>query len=743
MARLLLFIVLFISGSGASAFDGWEHKQLSDLAYHLAIEIHCPDTTAAVICSELRPETTVDVSKHGRLATWCSTRPLDTVCRSLATLYLTPPRAEFASSNLRKACTKNPDDEPACKQIEKILASSEADDPVNYRDHRALLWWCHSKADKDLCKAVTDNLANGTAYRKRLVLDCFGLPNPTEQCEFNFPSPIDRLSSASFFDPLSREFATSDKKENNKHENDSDLSYGDVTKCVDDFLTPDKLMAGSETALWRETEDQQLKNRARLREGELYPKIREHLDLSFKNRCKESYWNLEGARSAHVNHTHFQAEVLIAQRSQHLLALTLHSIEGNRLAALTANAISDHYLHDSLAPGHITTWRSRLTDLAANAFHDAINRKGLLVAIDKNRAKAIVDKDGKPLYARFVDLAARDTRTSDAATVREYFLYPVEDKQGDCTGCRKRKAGEEAPNIQRIVDKLVEKIPVADKPELDRQCMDTPDTCVMVRGDGQLWNPVQDEQRLLLLLIQVRSILDVFESAPKLADGTNQYTIKDSFKENSWNWHATGEEPESLAGTMLFPPPSQLVAGIGPVKYDIRQSYENDTTKYNHRYQEADLVFGVSAGVDNMMFGDQQNRYHLSAERLMFGLASPRQHSFNVGAVLGAQAYSEPASSGYGVIVRLSLVFPQTETIFSIPMRAIRIGTIDSNRRWKPTIGLRMDQGFTSFFTTYFQVTRDHAAQRDGRIDSGVSIGAGIQLAAPRCRIPLIKKTCD
>jgi hypothetical protein len=95
------------------------------------------------------------------------------------------------------------------------------------------------------------------------------------------------------------------------------------------------------------------------------------------------------------------------------------------------------------------------------------------------------------------------------------------------------------------------------------------------------------------------------------------------------------------------------------------------------------------------------------------------------------------------VIVRLSLVFPQTETIFSIPMRAIRIGTIDSNRRWKPTIGLRMDQGFTSFFTTYFQVTRDYAAQRDGRIDSGVSIGAGIQLAAPRCRIPLIKKTCD
>jgi hypothetical protein len=229
------------------------------------------------------------------------------------------------------------------------------------------------------------------------------------------------------------------------------------------------------------------------------------------------------------------------------------------------------------------------------------------------------------------------------------------------------------------------------------------------------------------------------EPPPAREDTNMRLTLRDSFKETSWGWNATEEDPKLVSFLpVTFPAKSHLVADIGPVRYDISQSNFTDLS-YDHSYQSYDRVLGINFGMDNMAFGEQQNRKTVMLEAVLAGSANEKRDAFNLAAVIGIQKFFEPASNGYGFSLRGSFVLPQTETIFSIPLRMIRIGTLESNRQWKPTMGLRIDQGFTSFATTFLQVTKDYAAQRDGHIETGISVGAGIQIAAPTCRIPLVK----
>lgn len=759
MTRFLLGLVLYAVAMYASAFDSWEHKRLSDLAYHLAVEIHCPNDASDVTCADLRPETMVDLSNDGALAMWCKTKTEETektaalktaICIKRQNLYFEPPAAAYAESELAKICPNNPKDKTACAEARQLLDTTKNDAPVLFYKQKELQRWCVKHTADVFCNNFKEMIKIEAQALKGIIRGCYHINDKTK-CELIIPARNTRLSWASFFDDLSRDSElTKVEQEGEKYDTkyDSTLTYGDVTMCVDYFLTPEKLMAGSETSLWYPTEDAQVNSLNHLRQRQLYPTRREDLNLSITKRCDDSYWNLEGARSSHVNHTHFQSELLISQRSQHLLALSLHAIECNRMAALTANAISDHYLQDSFAPGHITTWRSRLTDLAANAYHDARNRKGLSVIVDEKRFDQMMKDSGggAPLDKRVMHLFESDTQTSRSKKARAYFLYSgrtdVNCDKFFCTNAQPPMSDkQEAEKIKEVLGSLRKKLQKLDqlKDPGSFKCND--ERCVRFHGDSELWEISQNEQRMLLLLVQVRSILDVLESLPGPADRTSQFTITDSFKQDEWTWYATEEESPSVWERTIRPQNSSLVAKIGPVNYQITQSVDGEP-KYDHGYRLFDPVYGFSLGFDSMAFGDQQTRWTLAFERVLFGFANEKRDSVNFAAVAGIEKFREPESNGYGLTSRLSLVFPQTETIFSVSFREIKVGSVDWYKRWRPTYGLRVDQGFTSFATIFFQISRDAAAQKSGRIDSGISVGAGVQIAAPECRIPLVKNMC-
>lgn len=510
------------------------------------------------------------------------------------------------------------------------------------------------------------------------------------------------------------------------------VSYGDIVMCVDYFLTPEKLLAGRENSLIRHAHTDDGKHP---RHGELFPEDITDLKFNYWERCSPAITNFEGARAGHVNHTHFQAELLTAQRTDHMLALMLRASDDNPFGALVANAISDHYLQDSFAPGHITTWRARLTDIAANAYHDRNNREGWPIRLD---GKALVSVSAIPGGKRGVNLVDKTLLLlREDSCIRQNFFGSTDVKiNSKGSGCNQILISESS-RLEKI-EKFVQEVNDSTKSDAT--------ISVKLKGDGQLWSDAQDEQRLVMLWIEVRAIFDVLESHPSSAGDSGEVrsvVLKDSFAKSSWQWDFENPTDSKIAATDffgLYVAPSKISATIGPVKYIIPQREKDDEKKESDQtwlnYRKLDTIWGVSFGIDNMTFGDTQNRKVLAFEAVVGGKVSYNRFSENYAILAGIQPYSGPGKDGFALTSRLAWVRPETETSVSAFLRALHLGRDGLPAKWRPNAGLRLDLGFSSFLTSYLQGSRDAAVQRDGTIRSGWSIGAGLQLGAPTCRIP-------
>lgn len=500
----------------------------------------------------------------------------------------------------------------------------------------------------------------------------------------------------------------------------NELTYGDVVACVDYFLSTEKLIAGRESTVIdgesidrpaspKQTDDYFVK-----RPPGVFPFRRLDFDLAQASRCEDSLFNREGQRAEHVNHSHFQVEVIVAQRTNHMLAINLRTHEQNLFAALVLNAVSDHYLQDSFAPGHIGAWRTRLTDLAATAFHDKRNRNGIYVQVPAVRMNN---------FARFI----RPDRVP--GDVREEVLKKLHKEPGVLeyffTDGKKPARQDFSVRLSRL--------------ESGAARLST-DSAIHIRGDGRLWDEEQDIQRYVMLVADVRSILDVLEShrAPD-----NRYVFVDSFTDTSWTWQYLGETNNSWAEKLWRTQPSKIVADIGPVNYSIVNSDRNFDAHYaegSDKYDSLDRLFGASIGIDSMSFGDTHNRLVIGLETPVFGKLVPRKSLQNVAWLAGVQPFYDGGRTSVALTTRRVTVYPETEFAFSVQARALRLTTQSHGYKWRPALGARVDAGFTSFVTFYLQTGFDASVQTDDSIRRGWSIGAGIQVAAPQCRIFLLDK---
>lgn len=528
-----------------------------------------------------------------------------------------------------------------------------------------------------------------------------------------------------FFDPLTD---TMPKEElSDKHQQTKYISYGKIIMCADYFLSLEKLLAGGESNLIQtHTENTEKTSKTAPIHGNLYkrtkgallPQKSADLDFPVDKLCNTSLFNFSGARAGHVNHTHFQAEVLTGQKINHLLAISFSAIENSMFVALATNAYSDHFLHDSFAPGHMIAWRSRMTDTAANAVHDYHNQKGITVNIDGNDLKKFA---GEKIIST-ISKEIQDSSNKNGPH-RLFFQHEENDCFGECSN-------NDTSNRARIIEDFKKSLIAGNT------------TPVHFKGDFRLWNVKQDMQRFVLLILQVRSILDILESSP--ASQNLGKGIVNSFKDNEWKWQFTGEPKEDKPGGLFKEiPPSNIEAKIGPVKYMIENRPEKYTSEYPEKqtvfYGSRDNIWGISAGTDFMTFGEPQNRKIFNFETLVGADIHPDSKRNNFALTLGAQYYAGTDSNGWGFTSRGIWIFPQTETAISLQVRALSIQIPNRRMVVRPSLGLRIDLGFTSFLTNYLQVSWDHAVQKDGRIRRGMSIGGGIQLVAPTCRIPLIK----
>jgi hypothetical protein len=162
-------------------------------------------------------------------------------------------------------------------------------------------------------------------------------------------------------------------------------------------------------------------------------------------------------RAAAANDTHFQGELIAGIRNWHAYAVDVAAQDRNLFAALVINSISDHFLQDFFAPGHIVTPRFGLHDAAAMALHNRYNYLGSTFVIEQ------------------------DSFQKDLGLLLELFLST---KEG-------RRFVEALPTLREVVPTFPNPVPLW--------------------GDSNLFR--SPSQELLMILVEARSILDILQSA--------------------------------------------------------------------------------------------------------------------------------------------------------------------------------------------------------------------------------------
>lgn len=436
-------------------------------------------------------------------------------------------------------------------------------------------------------------------------------------------------------------------------------SYGDIVACVDFFLTPEKLMSG-------------------------FGESKNHLIQTWPTgKCTGT--DARKFQAAHSNHTHFQHELLVSLHTYHELAVSMARDTNNLEGALLMNAIADHYLQDFFSPGHITTRRDRLSDLFANAMHDAANEDGATFHV--------AGASGLP-----------GVRAKVADILKVAFANPP---QGD------------SAHIEKLQTFLKGSDPAA------FDCKSAEDVFakgeIILKGDDLLgWNN-GCRQRLLMLAANMLSIEDVLQAGKQ----------QSFYREYDFDYKDAKDWTILQPFTYLPSIDAQLPFGFYALGNNPKV-INNDHDKYlplARRY-----VIGFSLAEEQFSNGTGVARTAGLLEFVPFGAVSPGYFG-NYGLALGAYGYGGSADvMGLGVSARLGFIIPESESTLSIGVRRVHhTGSVMDE--WGTGWSVRYDQGYSSFFSLFISAGRDFAAETNSLLSFGTYLSAGFMVAAPTSRI--------
>lgn len=430
-------------------------------------------------------------------------------------------------------------------------------------------------------------------------------------------------------------------------------SYGDIVACVDYFLTPEKLMS-------------------------VFDESKLHLiDVWPHKKCDDNVAKI--FQASHSNHTHFQQELLVSLHTYHHLATGIARDRQKLGGALLVNAIADHYLQDFFAPGHITVRRDRLSDLFANAMHDAANSEGATFHLAGEKGIAHMrDKVAVILQAAASEGSTRSQK------LRAYVAGPAQ----QIDGC-----------------KLVEDVFAAGT--------------VILKGDGLLQREDGCQQRLLMLAANMLSIEDV------LGAGQAYYQAYyfDYAEAKDWDILKPFSYLPSIKAELPF---GKYVLGNDP---EVGDNTHDKLLPLARHY-----VFGFNLAEEQFSSGSGVARTAGTLEVVPFGAVSPGFFG-NYGLALGLYGYGGNGDvSGAGVSARLGFIIPESESTLSFGIRRVNHSGSAINE-WGTGWNVRFDQGYTSFLSLYISVGRDFAAETADRLAFGSYLSAGVMFALPTSRI--------
>lgn len=438
-------------------------------------------------------------------------------------------------------------------------------------------------------------------------------------------------------------------------------SYGDLVRMVDHVPYPYKLLDAPRDTLSDgiPTSFSEL-NQYVLREG-------------------TGYMTNNLAKATANNELHFQLAAISTMATLHRKSIELVR-KDKMFAALATNALADHFLHDFFAPGHITVSRDNSHDAIALGMHDTSNRTGASFRIDQGRWQG----DLVPLLDF---LAANHAADRGAYSLALNGEDELSDKQFNALVAEFRREHE---RIHLYGDDLLSKHP---------------------------------RQQLLMLLINVRSLLDLLEPC-KL----------EACRENSLNEYLWQDYDDQ--GKHRKP-----MAGITYGEYELEPK----------QLSQSSNVFILSVGGEAPLSEFGSSRLEVTTELvpLKFIGASDFLHKHtinrptldcpvfsacNIAPALGVTLLRDERFNAFGPSLRLIKAFPKIDLQVSGYYQYLSYDlNKDSN---KSSYGLRIDTGF-SLYTAFIGIGQGWFVHDDMRLDSDTVVSFGMAFGFPLTRLGL------
>ncbi len=385
-------------------------------------------------------------------------------------------------------------------------------------------------------------------------------------------------------------------------------------------------------------------------------------------------------RALTVNDTHFGAELMLNLRFWHQAATAMAASgsvqaleepceagkEGNLLTALVLNALADHFLEDFFAPGHIYTPRFGLHDAVAGAMHDQYNILGSKFLVDQERWKEL-----RPLL---------DSLSPDLSSQLNLSEAELQELRTGGLGA------------------------------------------IELRGDGDLGR--ERFQRVFILLVVARSILDVLESYAK------EHQV-DSFAAGI-HW-----EPLKKVGAN---PATGWIHGQGKIPYGAHSTpwdYQG-----NIRFP---TVLWLSVGNEMLTSDGEASSRGLVEIDSLAAWMSPfraskdgllRLRSWQVGASTGYSYAWNQRETADGPRAALILAYPLIHSQFLVEATYLHYENGKAHER-----GLGYGVGFQTGFslmTLDMRVGKGYRFGDSGALQDTWAIRTGLSVAFPLLRFPLL-----
>ncbi|TAN72600.1 MAG: hypothetical protein EPN14_10395 [Gallionella sp.] len=503
------------------------------------------------------------------------------------------------------------------------------------------------------------------------------------------------------------------------------ITYGDIVRCVDDYLVPEKMLSRKVDPK-KQTDAGQNWLPVDRNELMLNPLL-EHCDAGRGGELA----------AAHANHTHFQNDLLVALNLHHTAAIGFALQGENTLyGALVMNAIADHYLHDFFAPGHMVTPRSTLTDTASNSMHDVANDQGMMYQLAPNMTGLIIDKQHEKLLMDAMAAVSVQLVCRPSKLFKEFppaFIYSrLETTDPDCSEDKEKRADDAVREALKSLSNMQNPL--------------------KLKGDGLLWRDDNGQglmQRVLMLAVNVRSILDVMD-----ANKNKQFT--NSFAKVNWQYEpsksalqVTGDENSvkkdgssnriSRPGIVTKLPcasnPDCMSVGFGHGRYELENDgsrMTHDALKNNEEYKNNTFstLIGFQYARESLTSGAHygRNAYEAYLAPILY-----RDENWNVIPNFGLVWLHEGAFGAHGASFRTDFIVPNTETKIAPYIRRIKYPN-PNTYEWKNSFGVRAEQGFTSFMTLFIGLGKDYGPSPNLGLEHGWMFTAGANFSLPFIR---------